>query len=61
LKHSYLLFIILQENIIIKVEKDDLSEEDSSDTKSGEDYIPSFSVKKAEPEVRCSLRFSYIV
>jgi hypothetical protein len=43
----------LQDSIVIKVEKDDdLSEEDSSDTKSDEDYIPpSFSVKKAKPEV----------
>ena len=48
------LFIILQESIIIKVEKDveNLSEEESIDMKSENVYIPSAVAIKTEPEVR---------
>jgi hypothetical protein len=51
---KYLLFIILQESIIIKVEKDieNLSEEESIDMKSENVYIPPTVAIKTELEVR---------
>jgi hypothetical protein len=51
------LFIILQESIILKVEKDveDLNEEESIDMKSENVYIPSAVAIKIEPEVRIAV------
>jgi hypothetical protein len=60
MQHSYVVFIILQENInIIKVEDDVdvLSEEVPIGLKTNEVYIPSpFALKKAEPKVSHNFR-----